>query len=64
MATPVLLPTEQAVETPAVKLCKPSEFEDGTVVTVTVSWLPYFTKPAALPAMVLAARFTVKAPVA
>ena len=37
VTTPVLLPTEQAVEAPAVKLCTPSEFDDGTVVTVTVS---------------------------
>jgi hypothetical protein len=35
--TPVLLPTEHAVDAPAVKLCNPSEFEDGTVVTVKVS---------------------------
>jgi len=60
----VLLPTEQAVEAPAVKLCTPSEFEEGTVVTVIVSRLPYFTVPVALPAIVLAARFTVKVPVA
>jgi hypothetical protein len=62
--TPVPLTIEQAVEDPAVKLCAPSEFEEGTVVTVTVSLLPYLTVAAALPVIVLAARFTVKMPVA
>jgi hypothetical protein len=62
--TPVLLTTEQAVEAPAEKLCAPSAFEEGEVVTVSVSKPPYFTVAAALPAIVLAARSTVKAPVA
>jgi hypothetical protein len=62
--TPVPLTTEQAVDDPAEKLSAPSEFEEGEVVTVTVSLLPYFTVPDALPAIVLVARFTVKVPVA
>ena len=62
--TPVPLTTEQAVEAPAVKLWAPSEFEEGTVVTVTVSSPPYLTVAAALPEIVRDARLTVKVPVA